>query len=254
MSRQKRGIRRRRPLQPTTSRVCDNEVSEPNGLGRSSPRERSRGEEPRRARATARPLTREASVGRAPGVAPKGEAPGFSVATRDQKLGGRATVLSVRGVRSVRRSCSWIDSVAEVDRRRAAPRGRERRARGNDGGSSFPVREHRGCEKAPEADSRRLSRADRWRVPTPNRNPRKRVEGTPVDGRRSGLGKPIVLTHGRWKESWLPVSRSGFRTTRGATWSVRGALRQPCRGRKRRGNGSAARSGARRLARNGGGL
>jgi hypothetical protein len=58
-----------------------------------------------------------------------------------------------------------------------APRDRGRRACGNDDGSSFPVREHRGCERAPEADSRRLSRADRWRVSNQS-NPAKAGRGS----------------------------------------------------------------------------
>jgi hypothetical protein len=43
--RQKRSARRRQPLQLAKSRVCDKEVSEPIGLGRSSRRERLRWEE-----------------------------------------------------------------------------------------------------------------------------------------------------------------------------------------------------------------
>jgi len=111
------------------------------------------------AQASVGPLTRDASVGHAPDTIPeRGERAGLSVATREKKLRGWATIRSVRGVRSIRRSCSWIESVAEVDRRRVAPRDLGRRAQGTDGGSSFPMREHRGSERAPEAEPRWLSR------------------------------------------------------------------------------------------------
>jgi len=44
------------------------------------------------------------------------------MATREQKLHRWATIGAVRGVRSIERSCSWFDSVAEVDKRRSARR------------------------------------------------------------------------------------------------------------------------------------
>jgi hypothetical protein len=155
----------------------------------------------------------------------------------DHSFGARGSIDS--------RSCSRVDSVAEVDRRRVAPRGRERRARGIDDGSSFPTREQRKTKARRKPTLRWLSREIGGGSPQKLEFRESGSKGAHVDGRRSGPKKPVTLTRERGKGFWFLVSRPGFRTTRGATGSVRGIHRQPCTRLKTPWQGSAARSGAR---------
>lgn len=61
-----------------------------------------------------------------------------------------------------------------------------------------------------------------------------------VDGRRSGSGKPLFLTGGRWKRSWcFEGACHGFLW--GATEGVRGRVKSSLRGRKSGGGGSTAK-------------
>jgi hypothetical protein len=97
------------------------EVSEPIGLGRSSPRAQARGEAlDVKARATTfRPLTRDHSVSR---LRKESREPCREFTTRAKAQG-----VAQAGVSAVPRSCLRSVSIAEVDGRRAAPgaRGRE---------------------------------------------------------------------------------------------------------------------------------
>ena len=162
------GVRRR--LTPAAVVTSERqEVLEPIGLGRSSHRERSRRGTPVLTRAETseqRPLARDISAG--PAACRATRNPSASVkrgGTKNSCAAGDRGV--VRGVRTVRRWCSRIVSVAEVDRRRAARRGQERRASGPDAGSSHPARERWGGESVPEAGSAVAKPRDRWRAPYP---------------------------------------------------------------------------------------
>ena len=104
------------------------EVSEPIGLGRSSPRERSRWEVPSRGKLTsARPLARDVSAGRGLDVYVEIRShPQVATAERSQRdewQRSRATVSEVVRGSGGPWSCSRVVSIAEVDRRRVALHG-----------------------------------------------------------------------------------------------------------------------------------
>jgi hypothetical protein len=77
----------------------------------------------------------------------------------------------------------------------------------NGNGSSSSARERWRRERASEAGSPVAKPRDRWRVPSKRRIARAIVLGAPVEGRRSGSGKPSSLTRGRWKRSWFLTKR-----------------------------------------------